>query len=107
MSSNALVKLTNNKARDLAFETDTANPANPVKLVGRLVLPPNRAVEVEVETVLPMVLFSDTYHGEIMSGRATIAYTFTTSANVPSTSGRYLANIRRFLAANGSGWLAV
>jgi len=104
MASNALVKLTNNGLRDLVFEADTANPANPVKQVSRLALPPNTPAEVEVETVVPMVLFSDTYHGEIMSGRASIVFAFTTSLGVPSTSGNFLANIRRFLAASGAGW---
>lgn len=101
MASNALVRLTNNRARPLAFEADMSNP---VKFVSRLVLPPSTPVEIEVETIVPLVLFDNSFQNEVISGRVSIGFVFTTSGNVPSTSSNFLANIRRFLAATGAGW---
>ncbi len=101
MASNALVLLTNNGVRDLAFKV---SPVSPVKFVSRLVLPPNTPVEIEVETIMPMILFGSTLSDAIVSGLVSIAYAFTTSNGVASISNNYLANIQRFLAATGVGW---
>lgn len=104
MASNALAQVTNNGTRPLAFEVDISNP---VKLVCKLVLPPGIPVEIEIETIVPLVLFDSSFQDEVISGRVSIAFAFTTSGNVPSTSGNFLTNIRRFLAATGPGWSAV
>jgi len=104
MASNALVRLTNTSNTSLAFEVDINKP---VKFVSRLVLPPGRMVEVEVETVIPMVLFDRDFQNAIVNGTVTIAFTFTTSNGVASTAANFGANIERFLAATVTGWQAV
>lgn len=104
MASNALVRLTNNGVRNLAFEVDTSNP---VKFVSRLILPPNTPVEIEVETIVPLVLFDYSFSNAVITGRVSIAFVFTTSTSVPSTSSNFVANIQRFLAATGAGWSTV
>lgn len=103
MASNALVKLTNTLSRSLAFSVDISKP---VKFVSRLVLPANGSAEVEVEVVMPMVLFDRSFQNSIASGQVTIQFAFTTSSGVASTASRYLANVSRFLNANASGWQA-
>lgn len=104
MASRALVLLTNNRARPLAFEVGTSNP---VKFASRLILPPNTPVEIEVETIMPLVLFDYSFSNEVISGRVSIAFVFATSGNAPSTSSNFLTNIQRFLAATGAGWSTV
>lgn len=104
MASNALVRLTNNGSADLTFEVDIAKP---VKFVSQLVLPPGRVVEVEIETIMPMVLFDRHFQNAIVAGTVTIAFVFTTSGGVASTSSRYLANVIRFLSGLSTGWQSV
>lgn len=101
MASNALVRLTNNTNRDLVFEVDINKP---VKFVSKMILSPNTPSEVEVETAIPMVLFSQGFQNAIARNQVTLAFNFTTSNGVASTSGRYLANIQRFLARTATGW---
>ncbi len=104
MASNVLVRLTNNEARPLAFEVDISNP---IKFVSKLVLPPGTPVEIEVETIVPIVLFDNSFQDEVIAGRVSIDFVFTTSGSVASTSSNFFANVRRFLAANGAGWSTV
>lgn len=101
MATNALVLLTNNGVRNLAFKV---NPASPVKFVSQLVLPPGTPVEIEVETIMPMILFGSTLQDSIISGLVSIAFAFATSNGVPSVSSNFLSNIQRFLAGTGAGW---
>lgn len=103
MASNALVRLTNNTQTSYAFEVDIAKP---VKFVSRFVLPANGSMEIEVETLVPMVLFDRGFQNAIVAGNVTMAFSFTTSSGVASTSSNFLANIQRFLAATATGWVA-
>lgn len=102
--SNALVRLTNNSSQSLAFEVDISKP---VKFVSRLVIAPSSSAEAEVTDIMPMVLFDADFQNAIVNGTVSIAYTFTTSGGVASTSANFLANVRRFLNAVTTGWQPV
>lgn len=104
MASNALIRLTNNTAASFAFDVSMSKP---VKFVSRLVLPASGSAEVEVEVVVPMVLFSASFQNAIVEGDVTIEFAFTTAAGPASTATAYLANILRFLASTPTGWEAV
>lgn len=104
MASSALIRLTNNTSTSRAFEVSISKP---VKFVSRLVLPANGSAEVEVETVMPMILFDRDFQNDITEGNITIEYTFTTAAGPASTAANYLANVQRFLSAIATGWQAV
>jgi len=103
MASNALVQLMNNSTEDYTFSVDISKP---VKFVNRLVLPASQSAEVEVEVVIPLVLFDRNFQNAIAAGTITMSYTFTTAAGTASTAEHYLHNIQRFLGANTSGWVA-
>jgi len=101
MASNALVQLMNNSTMDYTFSVDMSKP---VKFVSRLVLPASQSTEVEVEVIIPLVLFDRNFQNSIASGIITMSYAFTTAAGTASTAAQYLRNIQRFLGANISGW---
>ena len=101
MASKAVVLLTNNTIRPLAFAVSSPKP---VKFVSRIILPPGRPVEIEIELIVPMVLFDQLFQATIANGQVTMIFDFTTFDLVPSTSSKYVANISRFLAGVGTGW---
>lgn len=101
MASNALVQLNNNSAQDYTFSVDMSKP---VKFVNRLVLPASQSVEVEVEVIIPLVLFDRNFQNAIASGTIVMSYSFITLSGAASTAEHYLRNIQRFLGANISGW---
>ncbi len=101
MASNAVVRLTNNTIRPLAFAVSLPRP---VKYVSRIILPPGRPVEIEIEIIVPMVLFDRLFQDTIANGEVTLVFDFTTFSLVSSTSSKYVANIRRFLAGVSTGY---
>jgi hypothetical protein len=104
MASNALVRVTNNTSTRYGFSVDIAKP---VKFVCQLILPASVATEVELETLMPLLIFDKGFQNLVAAGSLSLAFNFLTSAGVWSTSRNYLANVRKFLAATGVGWLTV
>ena len=105
MASNALVQITNNLATNRAYEVDINKP---VKFVSKLILPAGDSVEVEIETVMPMVLFDREFQNDVAANNITLLFVFNTSnpGTPASTSTNFLANILLFLAATPGGWTA-
>jgi len=101
MASNALVNLTNTSSQDYVFSVDMSKP---IKFVSRLILPASSTHEIEVEAILPLVLFDRSFQNCIADGTISIIFDFTTTSGHASTAEEYLRNIQRFLGANYSGW---
>lgn len=101
MASDALVLLSNNTTTNRAFDVSISKP---VKFVSRIIVPALDSVEVEVETVIPMVFFDRDFQDAIANGNISITFAFTTAAGSPSMASNYLANIQRFLSSIPTGW---
>jgi len=101
MASTALVQLTNTSSYDYTFCVDISKP---VKFVNRLVLPASSTHEVEVESVMPLILFDKGFQNAVAGGTISITFSFTTAAGAASTSLKYLKNILRFLGGATTGY---
>lgn len=106
MASNALVRITNNTPTNRAYEVDINKP---VKFVCKLILPVDDPVEIEIETIIPMVLFDREFQNDVANSNITLLFVFNTSnPGAPaSTAVNYLENIRQFLLQNTGpgGWV--
>jgi hypothetical protein len=101
VASNALVNLTNTSPQDYVFSVDMSKP---IKFVSRLILPASSTHEIEVEAILPLVLFDRSFQNAVANGIIVLNFSFITTSGHASTSEEYLRNIQRFLGANYSDW---
>ena len=101
MDSNALVRLTNRTGSSLVIEVDISKP---VKIVSRLIIPPNGSLEVDVEYVTALVFFSREFQNLVAGGNVTLTFNYVTFRGVQSTAGNFVANMNRFFNSDRSGW---